>query len=1405
MRQKRKKCIQMSARQVKQATKIATKVTLNNNKNNSGRGSAAKTKKTMLFRRHLGRSANNNTGPRQCGHCRRMDYEMDNYYDSFYTQEYSRSLPTRIVWSANSQQYRCNFKSDSPPQSMVLFHEESDSGQMGDSHAGRGQQDPGVRDLCRVECKAQYSEKTLDTAPERQHSGATAGALNNAVKMAPFLKVDPQLSNKTSTGAEPSQQKEKSVTTTLMHSSCVSVRSKVRTSIAHQPDTSAETFCQKRKSLVAPSEAGRKDIGTATGVTNQQSMVNSLQHSAIGVAPTIRSSAPAPVQPSAAKLLVPVSNSTVCYFLGAKQNEQSVQSDLSLVFPSGADVALEKEQPTGDFFKNTQATVVTSVVSSATTTLVDMSAARLPVPFSTPYGLPLGSKPTTGTTSGKQSHQSEKSLLAGRSLPYSHSLIGQSSVPTMLGNSLKLNIKFKVRTAHKAGISVDKSFQQNGKSLVISHGAGSKSSDAGIDEEKEQTTRKGTSCLWWSATSKPTQTPSADCPSGTKPEQANKTNSLNKPCQHSEKILINSHHTDHFQDSDSLFGQSSIQPACVQLSNPNVTCRVQVSQKPGTSVDKQSQQSEKNLVTAHESGKQNSPAATRAQREQPIGGPLKKSIEKVTPTSPTALAARSFVSVSESGVYSSGTNPVQTTKSKPVETLAARLPGPFNNSHVISSVKRFKPTDTATSVGKLSHQGQKNLVAESKTSGLPKSHRLIDQSLIPPATNAMQCSSLSTSCYVGIANEQSPSLDEPQLSKTNLITCDAVRQNSSAANGCQSKQPVDSSIKSSSKTVTPYRCCSAATTPVQSLAARALVSNFGSHPSFRRLKQRSQQSHVTTNRAHRKQPMDDSLLSVSNLNNIPTHTKPEQTNENTLLDNQSWHSEKSFIAVPDSGGHTGVAAVGDHTEGNHLPMDGSFQYISNSNVHPTDVNPEMTNKNTCVHKPSQQSDEITAAVHEAAGQSSGTTKGAQRKQLTELFVFDINNIIDTNTKQTNKTTSGDDPSWHSDKSLITVYEGSGQNNNAASEAQREQPMDRSSLSVPTYNVHPTDVNSELMNTTTSVDEPFQQNERSLVAESDTNGLPASHSSTDQSLIPPALMHSSNLNASCIVGSSHKSGPALEIQKSSAMCKAGTQNSGVAAGSQSRQRVEGSIKSNHKKVSSCLCGSAAATPAEPSAARSLASLSNFRSHPSVSRLEQSRGQSSDSMKGAQSKQLTDDYLLSVPKLNNLLTVTKLEQTDKNTLLDNQFLQIEKSSVAVHAGVQTSGAVVGAKTKGSHQPVHGSPLSVSISGVHPLDLNPEPTKKNTLSLQNEKSSAAVLDTSLNGQSPIPNTWMQSSDSNYKSKVRMAHQPSNIREGKSGTRLLSAQVEKQSEVKPLHRYVALFIQWIYSLPFNIELKIS
>lgn len=981
MRQMRKKRIQLCAQQAKQATEIATKVPLSKNKSNSGGCSAAKKGKISLPGRHLSHSSNNNAGTLQCGHCGRMeDEDSDSYFQSLHIEKYSRSLPTRIIWSASNTQYSSNFTSDSPPQDMVIFHEERDAG---GSHAGPGQEglplatsrskpaDPiqdgdvssmpwgvrqgrGGRKLWRVECRAQQSEKTLDAAlgAERQNGGAATGAhaeqrtaasLNNARKMTLTPKVEPQPLTKSTSVAEPSQQNEKSVVTasdtgclpdnhsvigqrsitiTRMHPSCLSVSSKVQT--AHEPAcTSAEKpFVQNVKGLVAPSEAGKKDSGAARRAMSKQSMVGSLQNSvnsAVRERPTIRSSTTAPVQPSVETLLV--SNSGV-YFSGAEHKQTCQQSDKSSVIPSeagrrnsGAAVGVEKEQPPGDFFKN-KATEVSPVVGPATiTTLVEMSAV---VPFSNSHGLSSGtkSKPTNGTTSvAKPSPQSEKSLLAGRRSPHSHSLIRQRSVPAVLSNSSKLNIKFKVRMTPEA---VDKSSQRNEKSLARPHGADRQSSGPGLGAQRKRTTgvspknnaRNGTSCLRWSCTTKPTQTPSArsdvsvsnseDHPSATKPEQTNQTNSVDKPCQQSETSSVNGHHTDHLRESSSVFGQTSIPPEFVHLSNLNVACRVEVSHQPGTRVDKPSQQSEKNLVTAHGAGKQNSSAALRAQREQPMGGSLKLSTGKVIPSS--------YVSVSKSVVHTwcvPGTNPQQTTKSKPVDTLAAV---PFSNSRILSFGEKPKPTKNSTSVNRPSHQWEQNLVAESETSGLPES--LLDQRLIPPAVNAMHSSKLNISCNIGIALEPGPSLEKPQQSKKNLVMCHADRPNSGAATGSQSKEPVEGSVNSSSK-----GC--AATTPARTLPS---VSNLGRHPSVSRLAESSGQSNEATKGAQRKQPAGE--------------------------------KKKCLVAVHDAGEQSSGSVVGAQSEGNHQPMDGSRLSVSIFNVKPADLNPESTNKTTSVDNPS---------------------------------------------------------------------------------------------------------------------------------------------------------------------------------------------------------------------------------------------------------------------------------------------------------------------------------------------------------------------------------------------------------------------------------------------------------------------
>lgn len=297
--------MQMCDRQGKRATKKATKVTLNKNKNTSGRGSATKTRKSILSGRHLGHSSINNTLPpgddlQLCDHCRRMDdYETDSYFNSFHTQKYSRRLPIRIAWSANNTQYNSNFTSDSPRRTMVMFLDDSDTRKVSGSHAGRGRQssqslplaasrskpadpmqdgcvssmlwefrrDPGVRELCRVECEAHHSEKTLVAAHEagRQNSraatvavssGATKGAQKEQLTDGSLLSVfnlnnnpdaKPEQTNKTTSVDNPSRQSEKSsvavldtgligqssIPTAFMQPSDLNYRCKVRT--ARQP------------------------------------------------------------------------------------------------------------------------------------------------------------------------------------------------------------------------------------------------------------------------------------------------------------------------------------------------------------------------------------------------------------------------------------------------------------------------------------------------------------------------------------------------------------------------------------------------------------------------------------------------------------------------------------------------------------------------------------------------------------------------------------------------------------------------------------------------------------------------------------------------------------------------------------------------------------------------------------------------------------------------------------------------------------------------------------------------------------------------------------------------------------------------------------------------------------------
>lgn len=958
----------MCDQQGKQATKKATKVTLNKNNNTSGRGSATKTRKGILSGSHLDHSSINNTLPpgddlQLCDHCRRMDdNETDSYFNSFHTQKYSRRLPIRIAWSANNTQYNSNFPSDSPRRTMVIFLDDSDTRKMGGSHAGRGRQssqslplatsrskpadpiqdgcvnsmlwevrrDPGVREPFRVECEAHHSEKTLVAAHEagRQNSRAATGAQieqrmggslkNNAKKMTPILKVEPQPSSKTT-----------------------------------------ERSLQSAKGLVAPSEAGKQDGSAATGAQNKQPMVGSFQNSVIGATPTIRSPATALVQPSVEKLLVPVSNSGV-YFSGVKPKKPSLQIEMSSVTPcgsvwenSGAGGGAQTEQPTSDSFKN-NATKVTF----ATTTPVEKSTARLPVPFSKSHVLSFGTKPkltNVATSVGKPSQRSEKSLLAASDasgVPDSHSMIRQSSVPTVLVNSSNLNLNCKVRIAREPGISVDKSSRQSEKSSATPCEAGRQGSGAGNGAQKEQT---------------------------------NQTNSVDKPCQQSEKDLITARHTGHIRDSCSIIGQSSIPQTFVHLSNLNVTCKVHIAHEPGSSVDKQSQQSEKSLVTAHEARKQNSGAAMRAQREQPMGGSLNKSIKKVTPclwwsatTTPVqTLAARSFVSVSRSGVHSSGTKPERTNKTTPVEISAAISPVPFSNSHVSFGTKPDWTNDS-TSVDKPSQRNEKSLVAESDASGLPDSHSLIGQSSILP--EIMHSSNLNVSCKVRIAHEPGTSVDKPsqQSDKNSVVARKAGRQNSGAATGSQSKQPAEGSLENSAKKVTPYLWWSAATTPTQPLAARSLVSgsNFGGHPSGTRL---------------------------------------EQTKKNTSMDNTSQQIEKIPVTACDTG----------HFPGSRSPIGQSsiptvFLLSSNPNI---SCNVQITYKpGYSVDKLSQQSEKNSVAVHEAGGQSSGAAMGAHKEQPTDGSLLSVSNLnnnpTDTKPEQTNKTTSVDNPSRQSEKSSV---------------------------------------------------------------------------------------------------------------------------------------------------------------------------------------------------------------------------------------------------------------------------------------------------------------------------------------------------------------------------------------------------
>lgn len=1050
----------MCDKQGKQAIKKAIKVTVNKNKNTSGRGSATKTRKRILHGRHLGYSSNNITLPPRdelqlCDHCHRMDdYETDSYFNSYLTKKYSRRLPIRIAWSPNNTQYNSNFICDGPSRTMVIFLDDGDTRKMSGSHAGQGQQcsqslplatsrskatdriqdgnlksmlwevgqDPGVGELCRVECKAQHNEKTLVAAHEagRQTSRSAIGAQieqrlggslkNNAKKMAPILKVEPQQSQKTTSVAERAQQSEKSlvaaydtaclpdshsvigqrsIPTPLVHLSNLNVSCKVR--IAHKPSISAEKpSLQSAKGLVAHSEAGKQDSGAATGAQKKQAMVVSFQNSEI--TPTIRSSATALVQPTVAKLLVPVSNSGV-YFSGEKPKKPSLQSKISSVTQcesgwenSGA--GAQMEQPMSDSFVN-NATQVTPVVGSASTTPLEKSMARLPVPF--PNSLSFGKepKPTNNTSVGKPSQQSKKSLLAASdasALPNSHSLISQSSVPSVLVNSANLNLNCKVLITREPGISVEKSSWQSKKSSVTPYEAGRQGIGAGNEAQKEHTTggsrknsvRKVTPCLWWSAVTIPTHTSSAklhvaesnsgDHASGTKPEQINQTKSVDKPCQQSEKSPVTARHTGHFRDSCSLIGQSSIPPTFVPLSDLNVTCKVQIAHEPDSCVDKQSQQSKKNLVTAHEARKQNSGAAVRAQREQPMGGSLKKSIQKVTPclwwsatTAPVhALADTSFVSVSKSGVHSSGTKTERTNNTTPVEISASMLPVPFSNSHASFATKPDQKNDSIF-VDKPSQQSEKSLAVESDASGLPVGHGLISQS-----------SNLNVSCKVRIAHEPGTSVNKPphQSDKNSFVARKASRQNSAAATASQSKQPAEDSLENSAKKVTPYRWWSADTTPAQPLEARLLVSgsNFGGHPSGTRL---------------------------------------EQTNKTTSMDNPSQQIEKIPVTACDTGCFPGSRS----------PT--VFKLSSNPNV---SCNVQITYKPPySVDKVSQQSEKSLVAVHEASGQSSDAAFGAQREQPTDgslLSVSNLNNKPDTKPEQTIKTTSVDAPSWQSEKSSV---------------------------------------------------------------------------------------------------------------------------------------------------------------------------------------------------------------------------------------------------------------------------------------------------------------------------------------------------------------------------------------------------
>lgn len=635
MRQNRKKRLQMCDQQGKRATKKATTVTLNKNNNTSGRGSATKTRKSILSGRHLGHSSINNTllpgdDLQSCDHCRRMDDdETDSYFNSFLTQKYSRRLPIRIAWSANNTQYNSTTVTF-PATAPVIFRDDSDTRKMSGSHAGRGRQssqslplatsrgkpadpiqdgcvnsmlwevrrDPGVRELCRVECEAHHSEKTLVAAHEagRQNSRAATGAQieqrmsgslkNNAKKMTPILKVEPQPSNKTTSVSEQSNP---------------NVTCKVQ--IAHEPGSCVDKQSQQgEKSLVTAHEARKQNGGAAMRAQREQPMGGSLKRSLKKVTPCLWWSATStPVQTLAARSFVSVSKSEV-HSSGTKPERTNK------------------------------------------TTPVEISAAISPVPFSNSH-VSFGTKPdpTTNSTSvDKPSQQNEKNLAAesdASGLADSHSLIGQSSILPEFMHSSNLN-SCKVRIAHEPGTSVDKPSQQSHKNLVVARTAGRQNSGAATGSQSKQpaegslenSAKKVTPYLWWSAATTPAQPLAARSlvsgsnfgghPSGTRLEQTNKNTSMDNPSQQIEKVPVTACDTGHFPGSRSPIGQSSILTVFKLSSNPNVSCNVQITHKPEYSVDKLSQQSEKNSVAVHETGGQSSGAAMGAHKEQPTDGSL---------------------------------------------------------------------------------------------------------------------------------------------------------------------------------------------------------------------------------------------------------------------------------------------------------------------------------------------------------------------------------------------------------------------------------------------------------------------------------------------------------------------------------------------------------------------------------------------------------------------------------------------------------------------------------------------------------------------------------------------------------------------------------------------------------------